>query len=105
MFPLSGAGVDEALFGWPAVVENANVVGYRSVAVPGTVAGLALALQRWGTISLADALAPAIRWAEEGIPVSWHTTLKVAADLATLKRFPGDRGDLSRWRRQPTRHG
>src|SRR5262249_53234586 len=80
--------VDEALFGWPAVVENANVLGYRSVAVPGTVAGLALALQRWGTISLAEALAPAIRWAEEGIPVSWHTTLKIASDLAALKRFP-----------------
>src|SRR3954447_15066156 len=27
MFPLSGTEVDEALFGWPAVVENANVVG------------------------------------------------------------------------------
>ena len=88
MFPLSGAGSDAALFGWPAVVESANVFGYRSVAVPGTVAGLALALQRWGTISLAEALAPAIRWAEEGIPVSWHTTLKIAGDLGTLKRFP-----------------
>jgi gamma-glutamyltranspeptidase/glutathione hydrolase len=88
MFPLSGVATDEALFGWPAVVENANVFGYRSVAVPGNVAGLALALQRWGTISLAEALAPAIRWAEEGIPVSWHTTLKIAAVLATLKRFP-----------------
>src|SRR5215208_6803137 len=59
MFPLSGAGSDAALFGWPAVVDSANVWGYRSVAVPGTVAGLALALERWGTISLAEALATA----------------------------------------------
>ena len=88
MFPLSGEGSGDALFGWPAVVENANVWGYRSVAVPGTVAGLALALERWGTISLAEALAPAIRWAEEGFPVFWHTTLKIAQDLATLKRNP-----------------
>ena len=50
--------------------------------------GLALALERWGTISLAEALAPAIRWAEEGIPVFWHTTLMIAGDLGTLKRFP-----------------
>ncbi|MGH2617588.1 MAG: gamma-glutamyltransferase family protein, partial [Thermomicrobiales bacterium] len=88
MFPLSGSRIDEVLFGWPAVVDNANVWGYRSVAVPGTAAGLALALERWGTISLADALAPAIRWAEEGFPVFWHTTLTIARDLGTLKRFP-----------------
>lgn len=88
MFPLSGAGADEALFGWPAVVDSANVWGYNSVAVPGTVAGLALALERWGTISLAEALAPAIRWAEEGAPIFWHTTLMIARDLGTLKRFP-----------------
>jgi gamma-glutamyltranspeptidase/glutathione hydrolase len=88
MFPLTGDASDEALFGWPAVVDDANVWGYRSVAVPGTVAGLALALERWGTISLAEALAPAIRWAEEGFPVFWHTTLMIANDLATLKRVP-----------------
>lgn len=87
MFPLTGAASDEALFGWPAVVDDANVWGYGSVAVPGTVAGLALALQRWGTISLAEALAPAIRWAEEGFPAFWHTTLMIAHGLATLKRM------------------
>jgi gamma-glutamyltranspeptidase/glutathione hydrolase len=88
MFPLSGVASEDTLFGWPGVVDNANVWGYRSVAVPGTVAGLALALERWGTISLAEALAPAIRFAEEGIPVFWHTTLKIAGDLGTLRRFP-----------------
>ena len=88
MFPLSGDGVDEGLFGGPLVEGSANVYGYRSVAVPGTVAGLALALERWGTISLAEALAPAIRWAEEGFPVFWHTTLCVARDIGTLRRFP-----------------
>lgn len=88
MFPLAGGGSDTALFGWPAVVDNANLYGERSVAVPGTVAGLALALERYGTLSLADALAPAIRFAEEGTPVNWHTTLTVARDLGTLHRFP-----------------
>jgi gamma-glutamyltranspeptidase/glutathione hydrolase len=88
MFPLTGHTSEEALFGWPAVVDDANVWGYTSVAVPGTVAGLALALERWGTISLAEALAPAIRWADEGFPAFWHTTLMIADDLATLKRIP-----------------
>ena len=38
-----------------------------AVGVPGTVAGMALALERYGTISLAEALAPAIALAEDGI--------------------------------------
>jgi gamma-glutamyltranspeptidase/glutathione hydrolase len=41
-----------------------------AVGVPGTVAGVALALEKYGTISLARALAPAIKLAEEGIVVT-----------------------------------
>lgn len=88
MFPLSGGTRDTALFGWPGVVDNANLYGHRSVAVPGTLAGLSLALERYGTWSLADALQPAITLAEQGVPVTWHTTLTVARDLATLSQFP-----------------
>lgn len=91
MFPLKGGGRDAALFGWPAVVDNANIVGHRAVAVPGALAGLALALERYGTISLEEALEPAIRYAEEGFPVTWHTTLKIAQDLATIAAFPASR--------------
>jgi gamma-glutamyltranspeptidase/glutathione hydrolase len=58
-----------------------------AVGVPGTVAGLALALERYGTISLAQALAPAIRLAEQGIVVS--------DDLAASLDGAGDR--LRRW--------
>lgn len=88
MFPLSQAPADSALFGWPSVVDAANIHGYRSVAVPGTVAGLALALEKFGTKSLAEVIAPAIRIAEEGVPVTWHTTLTIARDLGTLQRYP-----------------
>jgi gamma-glutamyltranspeptidase / glutathione hydrolase len=53
------------------VVEGGvNDAGYQSVAVPGTVAGLALALARHGTISWPDALQPAIAFAEEGFAVT-----------------------------------
>ncbi|CAA9536098.1 MAG: Gamma-glutamyltranspeptidase @ Glutathione hydrolase [uncultured Thermomicrobiales bacterium] len=94
MYPLAG-GSDQDLFGWPAVEGNANTVGHRAVAVPGTVAGLALALERFGTVPLAEALAPAIRLADEGFPVSWHTALYVAIDLENLNRYPATRATFT----------
>ncbi|MCK0746625.1 gamma-glutamyltransferase [Chromohalobacter nigrandesensis] len=42
---------------------------HNASGVPGTVAGLALALEQYGTLSLAEALAPAIRLAEEGFEI------------------------------------
>ena len=44
--------------------------GHAAVAVPGTVAGLALALEKYGTMKLPAVMAPAIRLAEEGFIVS-----------------------------------
>ena len=40
------------------------------VGVPGTLLGVARALENYGTISLADALAPAITLAEDGFPIN-----------------------------------
>lgn len=87
MFPLTG-GVDSSLFGWPSVVDNANVLGHRSVAVPATVRGLTLALEKYGTRPLSTVMAPAITIAEDGTPVTWHTTLMMAKGLGDLQRFP-----------------
>ena len=56
--------------------ENGNVDIERSrhsvysCGVPGTVAGLSLALEKYGTIPLGRAVAPAIKLAEEGFAVS-----------------------------------
>ena len=47
-----------------------NDVGYQSVGVPGTVAGLHEALTRFGTISWERAIEPAIPLARDGFPVS-----------------------------------
>src|SRR5215217_1038902 len=44
--------------------------GILSVSVPGAVRGWADALQKHGTITLSQALQPAIRYAERGFPVS-----------------------------------
>ena len=43
---------------------------HLAAGVPGTVAGLAMALDKYGTIGLFDAMAPAIKLAEEGFIVT-----------------------------------
>src|SRR5437773_1036430 len=52
MFRLIG-GISDGLFPWPRVEGAANEYGHRAVAVPGSVAGLTLALERYGTMDLA----------------------------------------------------
>jgi gamma-glutamyltranspeptidase / glutathione hydrolase len=66
---------------------DASTVGPRSVAVPGTVAGLALALKMYGTMKLADVMAPAIRLAEDGFPVSAKLVHELAEERDNLQRF------------------
>jgi gamma-glutamyltranspeptidase / glutathione hydrolase len=67
--------------------KDASVIGYRSVAVPGTVAGLALALKTHGTMKLADVLQPAIRYAEQGIPVTEKLAREFQEERPDLQRF------------------
>jgi gamma-glutamyltranspeptidase/glutathione hydrolase len=59
-----------------------------AVGVPGTVAGLALALERFGTISLAEALAPAIALAEQGITVSEELASSLEGAADRLRQWP-----------------
>jgi len=51
-----------------AVTERSRFT-HLAAGVPGTVAGLAMALEQYGTMSLAEALAPAIDLAENGFPL------------------------------------
>lgn len=67
--------------------EKASTIGYRSVAVPGTVAGLALALKTHGTMKLADVMQPAIRLAEQGFPIDEKLVREFAEERSDLQRF------------------
>ena len=64
---------------------RANLVGPRAVAVPGALAGWCEALSRFGTLPLADVVAPAQRLAARGFVVTPYLADAVsdcAADLA-----------------------
>ena len=91
MYSLAASGNDADMFGWHKVEGDANIHGHLAAAVPGTVAGLTLALEEFGTVSRQRALAPAIKHAEDGFDVSWHTALMIGLDLALLNRFPATR--------------
>ena len=53
--------------GWGYFLQGkVNDAGYTSICTPGWVKGMAAILERYGTISWADAIAPAIAVAEDG---------------------------------------
>src|SRR5699024_1137925 len=58
------------------------------ICVPGTVAGLALALEKWGTMSLADVIAPSIELAEDGFEVTWNITTTIAKAVQSIRPYP-----------------
>jgi len=71
------------------VIEGASEYGYKAIAVPGSVAGLVFAEQKYGKLTLAQVMAPAIRLAREGYALSWGE----AADMHDkyLSQFPESR--------------
>ncbi|HUQ92243.1 MAG TPA: gamma-glutamyltransferase [Bryobacteraceae bacterium] len=52
------------------VISNASKTGHRAVGVPGTVAGMAAALEKFGTLKWREVIEPARRLAAAGFPVS-----------------------------------
>jgi gamma-glutamyltranspeptidase / glutathione hydrolase len=72
------------------VIENASVVGYKSIGVPGSVAGLAYAEKNYGKLTLPQVVAPAIKLARDGFALAWEDArdIKNEADLA---KFPDSR--------------
>lgn len=74
LFGLNASGRSGSLMTRQALIERGlDGVPTRSpeaITVPGALSGWAALLERFGTITLAEALAPAIRIAEEGFPVS-----------------------------------
>lgn len=69
------------------LVKNLSVIGYKSVAVPGTVAGLELALKTYGKLKLADVMVPAIRLAEDGFPISEKMAKQLEDQREYLQEF------------------
>jgi gamma-glutamyltranspeptidase / glutathione hydrolase len=91
-YPLTGAeDRDRDLFGWPAVADDRNVSGPLAIAVPGQAAGLKLAFERHASLAWAELCAPALALARRGLPVDWHSGLRIAFAARELRRFEATR--------------
>ncbi len=66
--------------------SEASRTGYRAVGVPGTVAGMALALKTYGRMKLADVMAPAIRLAA-GFTISEKLATSLHDATTRLQQF------------------
>src|SRR5436309_10958720 len=54
------------------VIPGASEVGYKSIGVPGSVAGMTYAEQKYGKLPLKQVMAPAIKLAREGFSLTWE---------------------------------
>ncbi len=73
----------------PKVVTKADRDrGYRAGKVPGNFGGWIAALRRFGTVSLAEALEPAIYYAENGFPLSDEDIDWISQNQTLLELFP-----------------
>jgi gamma-glutamyltranspeptidase/glutathione hydrolase len=71
----------------PESSKDSSVVGYKSIGVPGTVAGLVYAEKQYGKLSLAKVIAPAIKLARDGFPLAYEDTQDLKKD-EYLAQFP-----------------
>jgi gamma-glutamyltranspeptidase/glutathione hydrolase len=70
----------------PETSLESSVIGYRSIATPGSVAGMAYAERKYGKLGLARVMAPAIRLAAEGFVLTEEEANELTdSDLA---KFP-----------------
>ena len=72
------------------VIPDASTLGYRAIAVPGSVAGMVYAEQKYGKLTLKQVIAPAIRLAHDGYALTWAETQEMQRD-EDLAKFPETR--------------
>ncbi|MGA9978633.1 MAG: gamma-glutamyltransferase [Candidatus Sulfotelmatobacter sp.] len=72
------------------VIAGASEVGYKSIGVPGSVAGMVYAEKKYGKLTLQRVMAPAIKLAREGYALTWGEARDFQGD-SDLAKFSESR--------------
>ena len=70
------------------VIKGASINGPRAAGIPGVPAGLEHLAKNYGRLSLKETLAPAIRAAEQGFPVTQRYQKLASYRLPVMQSFP-----------------
>ncbi|MEZ6047132.1 MAG: gamma-glutamyltransferase [Planctomycetaceae bacterium] len=68
---------------------NRSRVGGLAVGIPGTVAGLCLAQEKYGKLELAEVIAPALKLCRHGIPLDHHAREEQSELIKLFEQHPG----------------
>jgi gamma-glutamyltranspeptidase/glutathione hydrolase len=86
----AAASANMYLDGQGNVIQDASIVGYKAIGVPGSVAGMVYAEKKYGKLSLGQVMAPAIKLAEEGFVLAAGDARDLQEDKP-LSQFPESR--------------
>jgi gamma-glutamyltranspeptidase/glutathione hydrolase len=75
-------------FGWRGTRNNSSWMGYRSLGVPGQVAGLSYIHDRFGTMTWDEVIAPAIEICTRGFEINDYYALMIGSHMELLSEYP-----------------
>ena len=84
-----GKATRDMYVGKDGKLTDKSLVGHLASGVPGAVMGMSEALTRYGTMTLEQVIAPALRLADFGFVVDRHLAASVRSDSALIARFAG----------------
>lgn len=73
------------------IIKNLSLYSHQAIGVPGSVAGLEYALKKWGSLSLAEVMAPAIKLADQGFIISPTLAHVLTLEKDNLAQWPSTR--------------
>ncbi len=71
------------------VIKGMSTLGFKAIAVPSSVAGLAYAQKNWGKLTLKQVMEPAVRLARDGFVLDYNTAMDLRDE--DLAKFPESR--------------
>jgi gamma-glutamyltranspeptidase/glutathione hydrolase len=75
-------------------VTDRSVIGHLAAGVPGSVAGMAEAHRRYGSLPWRDLLEPAVRLARDGFVIDEFRSRSIASSARKLAQFPASRAQF-----------